>query len=308
MREISPSNHEISFIPGYVKDQEKILNQIQTRSVEDLKKDNPFIYDIYSEAAKRTDFKRGIVSLPSVIEGRELKSIINKHENGILTIVETSPYPKDPKNYSSINNYFIFDTKTNKFFDVASLWETKEDSVKQTDVVLTLQHKTIDGRYLRKGYNDLLVISEINNLTAAISGMDKKLTPNQIDLAETAMIFHSLGHKYKYQYMPDPTNEKKLMLATIGTSLIPFLKNFYSDKTNTSLEKLKKDISEKERNAVVFSLSAIRKLKTEGIDLARDLNNNQVSESVSYSLNISEKVFKNINGPKIIQSKKNIEP
>lgn len=302
MGETSSVNHENAFIPSYIKDQEAVLDQIKVKPIEQLKEVNPILETIYKFVSLDKTFKyeQGYL-IPSIIKGNETIAWADKSENGILTITLTKKSSQNQK-LNLIENYCIIDTKNNNFFNVDSLWEKEPFPTfdKYTEAILVSMPGPRDADYIRSGYHGRLLIYKINTTIAKGIG----LSSNESRLTEASMIFHGLGHKYKYQYntSPIPIDELKLSFTALG-SKIPLIKEFYSEQTMKSLEDYKKNISERERNAAAFSLSFIRKLKNEGVNLTRDLNNDQILKAVSYGLNFYEGTLNKVNGPKIANPK-----
>lgn len=313
---------EIEFIndpvanPNYLKNQRNVIDNIKAQ---------PYLEIIPNEYQKSIDkyllpnsIREETISLN---EDEDTEIVFKKTENDILTIkkiqrpfkikksesnsLQTRILSKIIPNIGVIEDFFIIDLKSKMALDTKLFCNTKS-STKHSDkegetVLITYPNKKIIGGFVQNNEGGEIIINQINEKIKDGLLSIEKLSPTQIDLCEIAVIFHESGHHFQHDQYENEDPQIKKQFRLVNFSRIPFLSYLFSDKTIKSLEKLKIHTAEKERNATAFSLSVMRKLKQQGIDLTRGLTNQEVISAICIGLKSYEELFKNIDGPKIFK-------
>lgn len=314
MSEVTFINNEIAN-PLYKEDQKKVLDNIKTHPYEQI---------LEQEFCDLVKSNSELIGEKIIKINDDCYFAVHRNRNNILTIKKNTHlnlnYPKNegglkrkfiaevaPK-IDLIDEYFIIDMKSGMAFDASILWRTKSSTrfiYREGDTeALSIPNRKIIGTFGPNMDGGDLIINTLNDKRAATINPRGELSQDQIDLLNNVTLFHESGHKFQLDQYAHKLNQDPKFTFLAALTKFPFVKNFYSKETISSLERLKTTVSEQERNAVAFSLAVIRKLKESDLDLARGLSNDQVCEAVNLGLKTYEEEFRKIDGPKIAQPKK----
>lgn len=191
------------------------------------------------------------------------KIFLRKDQNNTLLIRELHPFGDSDK--KRINNCYIVDLDSKMAFNVSSL-ATIDGNI--GDYGLTtifyenklLKYSTFSN-HTRLGGN---IVWNDNPIQNAL--VDLKFGKGMGSFMNCLALFHEFGHRY--QQNKGQFEEKK-------------------DKTI---------LSESERNAWSFALNIVNKLKTDGLDLIRNLDNKKIKNVVDLGLLSYDRKFKNEKG------------
>ena len=117
------------------------------------------------------------------------------------------------------------------------------------------------------------------------------------EIGHTLQMDHGLDERKSFLYLVMETMAKQFLLGFLVT-LAPILKN------GENLSHTRNNLRLLERNASAFSLSVMRKLREEGIDILRGYENRDVVSAFEFALNSYESSFIGIPGKKFRTNRK----
>jgi hypothetical protein len=283
--------------PGYSEDQAMILSHLEVGEIKDV------IPLHVQELLKSIGPMKSGQTFQEVDSG---KVLITRHDNGITTVV-AHKQDGNAKTRHEISELYYLDLEIGKAWDASQLWSVREKS-DQNEPHEKPRLKSQEGilsSYFPDGLGGVIFIGK--SLASQSIG---QWTKDQLQFVQRQAPLHEAAHYHQHS---KKANYFKLPLYDIvGGAFINVIMSRFpmigkitnlTPVVNKYMESKKSEQRAMERNAAAFSLHAIRRLRDQGLDIARGMTNEEVVDTINKMLETYDNTFKYIDGKDFSKTK-----